>query len=137
MDDMSFMDSKTLVLIDKAIRKSFNQNSLEMALVLQQGKSNEVGPRGGSRYCCRGCNQLFGRNDIFVDHCSPVVPVNISMASMTLQMYYERCFTTADNLQLLCKLCHKNKTSAEATERAKFRKLRKGLVEPKRKLKVA
>lgn len=137
MDDMSFLDPKTLILIDKAIRKSFNQNSLEMALILQRGKSNEVGPRGGARFQCKGCNQLFGRGDIFVDHVQPVVPVNISMASMTLQMYYERCFTTADNLQLLCKSCHKNKTAAEATERAKHRKLRKGLIEPKRKLKVA
>lgn len=135
MDDMSFLDPKTLALVIAAIRKSFNMNSMELQLALYKGKSAEVGPRGGSRYICNHCKHLFGRGEIFVDHLMPVVSVDTEMSKMSLQQYYMRCFTTVENLQLLCAVCHSMKTKNENIKRREFKKLTKKLVTTK--LKVA
>ncbi len=137
MNNLSFLDPKSLSAVVAAIRKSFSYNSIEVQLALHRGKSEELGPRGGARYYCAGtCGGKFGRGDIFIDHIEPVVPIDTELSEMSLETLYRRCFTDHSNLQLLCDACHSVKTKAENAERKKYRQLRRPKI-IKSKLKVA
>lgn len=54
-----------------------------------------------------------------VDHIDPATPIT---GFVSWDNYIERLFCDSDNLQLLCKPCHKEKCAEEAAERAKHRK---------------
>lgn len=81
-------------------------------------------------YLCAGCgddvpasirNEDTGKREtnIFVDHREPVVPLT---GFTTWDDYIKRLFCEVDNLDLLCKPCHDEKTSEEAAIRAEHRK---------------
>lgn len=75
-------------------------------------------------YKCAACNNsvpttkvVKGKriNNVFVDHIKPVVdPVK---GFTTWDDFIERLFCEEDNLQLLCRSCHDNKTEKEKQER--------------------
>ena len=58
-----------------------------------------------------------------LDHLSPVVPYDRATKDMSLDELAPRVYCHEDNMQYVCKPCHKKKTSEEATlrklERAK------------------
>jgi 5-methylcytosine-specific restriction endonuclease McrA len=135
-DTLEFLDPKTLSAIIAAIRKSFIK-SIEYTVVKHKSLNDSKGPRGGRVFICAHCNDLFGEGKVKVDHIIPIVPVDSTISEMTLRMYYERCFCSVDNLQVLCHDCHDQKSRVENEERKQFKKLRKKLVEPKKKLRVA
>ncbi len=60
-----------------------------------------------------------------MDHQNPVVPYTTSTKEMTLDEIAERIYCHEDNLQYICKDCHKAKTSAEATLRKEYRAKKK------------
>lgn len=69
-------------------------------------------------YLCNGCKQEVSPTikiknktlgNIFVDHIKPVV----SGPDQTWDEYIENLFCEKNNLQLLCKECHDNKTKKE------------------------
>ncbi|WP_407304016.1 HNH endonuclease [Acinetobacter sp.] len=65
---------------------------------------------GKCRSCGKQCDRK-GANGWDMDHITPLIEANGEMKYWTLE-----------NLQTLCKPCHKAKTSAEATQRALARK---------------
>lgn len=82
-------------------------------------------------YLCAGCNKHVTASikegarrikNVYVDHIQPIVPVTgwISWDSCV-----ERMFCEEDNLQVLCKACHDEKSKEEAAERAIHRKKEK------------
>tara|TARA_B110000014_G_C20075446_1_gene561320 strand:- start:790 stop:1194 length:405 start_codon:yes stop_codon:yes gene_type:complete len=82
-------------------------------------------------YRCNGCGAVVpttkkeGRkrvNFVFVDHIEPIVPVT---GWESWDSCIERMFCEADNLQLLCKVCHDKKSKEETALRAKHRKEKK------------
>lgn len=77
------------------------------------------GPRGGKRYICKSCGQAYGAKDVQVDHIDPVVPLNVHVKDMFYQEIIDRMFCEKENLQVLCKPCHKIKTNKERKERLK------------------
>lgn len=129
----SEIDTKTLSAIISAIRKSFVR-SITFQIALHQAISKEVGPRGGRMRICKHCNGSFSDREVHVDHIEPVVPLDKTIAEMTLNEYYSRCSQChVDNLQVLCTACHKLKTASENEERKRFRNLKKPKVTSKKK----
>lgn len=132
--DLYFLDSKTLIFVTNAIRESFKQTSLEAQRCLDKATVRE-GPKGGKRWVCKHCDARCLQRGFDLDHIEPVVPLHLSTADLSLEQYYKRCFTTEDNLQVLCKACHKVKCASEVKSRAHFRALRKpSVVAPKRRV---
>ena len=79
-------------------------------------------------YICAGCGDEFKKMikkklQIYVDHIVPVV--DLELGFIDWNTYISRLFTTVDNLQVLCKKCHDEKTSKERSLRCKYRHARK------------
>lgn len=72
-------------------------------------KINKKTKRLAQHYKCNGCNKEFTRKDIEVDHISPVVLDEF----IDWNTYIERLFCEQENLQVLCKPCHKKKSLKE------------------------
>jgi 5-methylcytosine-specific restriction endonuclease McrA len=65
--------------------------------------------------------------DFHMDHVNPVIPYDSSAEELTLDETAIRvyCFDNDENLQYICKECHKAKTSKEKTLRSKYKKVKK------------
>jgi len=124
MDDLSFLDNRTLNAIAAAVRKSFAYNSIEYQNALTKACTLD-GPKGGKRWKCSVCKVVSDRKDIHVDHIEPVIPIDTTMSRLTLKQFYDRCFCSSKNLQILCRTCHKIKTIKENETRKNFKNLRK------------
>jgi hypothetical protein len=124
MDQLEFLDKKTLSLIISALRKSFAYNSPEYTAALDK-VVDQSGPKGGRRWKCEGCGGKSARKDIFIDHIEPLVPLNTNVSNLSFKQLYERCWTNRNNLQVLCYTCHRVKSAKENSIRKEFRKLSK------------
>lgn len=72
---------------------------------------------------CNSCGEFFKDKEIDVDHMDPVV--NPDTGWIDYNDFIERLFCQADRLQVLCKPCHKAKTSKDIKTLAKTRRERK------------
>lgn len=79
-------------------------------------------------YLCNKCGKevtttkvINGRRvkNVSVDHVDPIVPVT---GWVGWEDYINKMFCEEDNLQLLCKTCHDEKSALEQTQRKKYRK---------------
>ena len=73
--------------------------------------------RQAEQYLCASCGDFFVARDVQVDHIDPVVSPEEGFQDWWT--YFNRLYCEADNLQVLCKQCHKDKTNAERKERMK------------------
>ena len=97
------------------MRKFPNKWKALEAACTGQGLNAATG-RKAKLYKCASCGKLFVAKNVEVDHIAPVVdPV---MGFTTWDSYIERLFCTTDNLQVLDKTCHKQKTSIEKSLRS-------------------
>lgn len=80
-------------------------------------KQNQATGRKAKHFECNGCGGHFPQKDVNVDHVDPVVDPNTGFVDW--DTYIERMFCKADNLQVLCKDCHKTKSADERKARAK------------------
>lgn len=71
---------------------------------------NPLSGREAEHYECEECHLLHPAKNVVVDHIVPIVPVT---GFTTWDSVVERMFCEADNLQVLCKPCHKLKTALE------------------------
>jgi hypothetical protein len=60
-----------------------------------------------------------------VDHISPVIPYDRTTKNMSLDEIIPRIYCHEDNLSVLCKVCHREKTAKEKSIRAKYAELSK------------
>lgn len=68
-------------------------------------------------YRCVECTGVFVAAGVQVDHIEPVVdPVK---GFISWDVYIDRLFCEIDNLQVMCKICHKAKTVNEKEQRKK------------------
>lgn len=74
-------------------------------------KVNKKTGRIAKHYRCNICKNEFTSKDIEVDHISPVVDPKIGFQSW--DVFIERLFCPKENLQAICKDCHKIKTKTE------------------------
>jgi 5-methylcytosine-specific restriction endonuclease McrA len=68
-------------------------------------------------YKCAKCKKLFVAADVQVDHVQPVVDPKKGFVGW--DVYIDRMFCEIENLQVMCKPCHKIKTDQEKLERRK------------------
>ncbi len=68
-------------------------------------------------YKCAKCKKHFVAADVQVDHVLPVVDPKVGFVSW--DMFIDRIFCEIENLQVMCKPCHKVKTELEKVERKK------------------
>lgn len=107
------MDEKSKKLIIRAARRIWlwgpqRRNALKDA-------------KRGKTYLCAKCTRNFLIDEVTVDHVAPAVAVDA--LEWSWDKYFERMFVlAAKGLQVLCKLCHKEKTGAENLERRKNKK---------------
>lgn len=60
-----------------------------------------------------------------IDHVDPVIPYDRYYYEVDMEEFVERTHCSIENLELLCKECHKEKSAKEKTIRSKYKKLRK------------
>ena len=89
--------------------------ALKAAMVCK--KVNKRSGRLAEHYLCASCGGFFVARDVQVDHIDPVVSPEEGFQDWWI--YMNRLYCEAENLQVLCKPCHKDKTNAERKERAK------------------
>lgn len=75
------------------------------------------------KYKCAKCNNIFGPNEIVVDHIYPVVSVEEGFTN--LGDYVESLFCKVEGFQILCKADHDAKTLAEDILRENNKKIKK------------
>jgi len=78
-------------------------------------KINEKTGRLAQHYRCQLCLKEFTTKDMEVDHINPVVDPLTGFESW--DVFINRLYCEAENLQALCKTCHKAKTLEEKQER--------------------
>lgn len=74
-------------------------------------KLNTSSGRMAKHYICAACKNEFTSKDVEVDHISPVVSVGDGFIDWNT--FIERLYCPKENLQVLCKACHKKKTKEE------------------------
>ena len=74
-------------------------------------KTNEKTGRQAKHFKCNQCKNHFVVKDVEVDHIKPVIDPKRGFVSWN--EYIERLFCAEENLQVLCKPCHKIKTANE------------------------
>lgn len=79
-------------------------------------KINVNSGRMAKHYRCKKCKNEFVAKDVTVDHIKPVVS---SEGFISWDIFIERLFCSAKNLQVLCKQCHSIKTKKETVKRKK------------------
>jgi len=70
--------------------------------------------REGKHYLCAICEGEFPAKEVEIDHKNPVIPPE---GFSTWDDYILRLFCSKDNLQVVCKSCHKIKSYNEGQER--------------------
>ena len=71
---------------------------------------------------CIECKQLFPQKDIQIDHIEPIVPTT---GFTNWDDVITRMFCEEDNLQPLCRECHKIKSGVEREERKAYKDTQK------------
>jgi 5-methylcytosine-specific restriction endonuclease McrA len=66
-------------------------------------------------YACASCSNHFVAKDVQVDHIFPVVSPQTGFVDW--ETYISRLFCEKENLQVLCKPCHVEKTALEKLQR--------------------
>lgn len=67
------------------------------------------------KYICQICLKITRAKDLIIDHRLPVVDPEVGWQGF--DVYIERMFCPAENLQAICKPCHLVKTASEAVIR--------------------
>lgn len=119
------------------LKTAINKMRRQWPAIINCKKKAKVGPE---LYRCEGCKMLIysGKRSIEyiqlhhpeaivgvieIDHVEPVMPLD--GRNLTWDEFVGRVFCGEDNLMALCKSgCHQLKSSFEATERARLRKLK-------------
>ena len=106
------------------LRKVWSRSPKRAAIINSSRHPTEKGPRGGTRYVCNICGKPFGSNDLEVDHVIEVIEVGRKSKDMSWDEIIARMFNSPkENLQAVCKTCHKAKTDRVNAERRKVKKV--------------
>lgn len=79
----------------------------------QYNKDGSLAKKPAVRYPCVECKDIHMGKNIQVDHIEPVIPLNIPAKHISLDIIIDRLFCDKNNLQILCKDCHKVKSKEE------------------------
>lgn len=98
--------------VRSAIRQSFSRS--EHYKEFLQGKRIEwlEGRRKRVSYKCNSCGELFKKTEINVDHIIPIGKETYRSLE-DAKYFFDLVYCSHENLQVLCKACHKDKTRQE------------------------
>ncbi len=102
------------------IRTAFSRSKWA-ANIRATAEAVERGPRGGKLYSCQTCSNLSNASGVNVDHIDPVVDIGKTYHDYTWDELVGRLWCDTDNLQVLCKQCHKKKSKDESNARRQAR----------------
>lgn len=82
---------------------------------LNEAKEVYNGDNKRQKWCyrCNSCGECFMQKDVQVDHITPAGSLN---CFSDLPQFVENLYCSSDNLQVLCKECHKAKTKKEGVK---------------------
>lgn len=106
---------KELSLILSTIRRAWSRYPNRYAALNRARVSYGV-------YVCESCGEHTRKKNIDVDHIVPVVPVS---GHDSIEGYIVRLFCQPEGLRILCKSCHKGKSTAENVVRLSVRRKKK------------
>ena len=111
----------------KLTPEQFAKNELRKAFRRWHG-NNECKKKARidrGQYVCKKCEQIFKEKETEVDHREPVVPLDTPGKEQSMDEYVKRLFVEVEELDLLCKPCHKIKSSQEMSMRKFYRDQKK------------
>lgn len=88
-----------------------------LAAAKTEKKTNPKSGRLAQHFICASCQKEYTSKDVQVDHIAPVIDPNVGFISW--DVYIERMFCDAENLQVLCTTCHDAKTKQEREQKGK------------------
>lgn len=74
-------------------------------------RENIKSGRIAQHFRCNVCKLEFTNKDMEVDHIRPIIDPKVGFVDWNT--FVENLFCTSDNLQAICKTCHKKKTKEE------------------------
>lgn len=119
--------------IIRAIRIAFPRYSPKYKEVLEKNrveqkkynKNGTIAKRNAVFYVCDVCGSYNKSSEVAIDHIQPVVEIGKTSYDYTLDEYVARLDCDVDNLQVLCKKCHDDKTFQEKEQRKQINARRK------------
>jgi 5-methylcytosine-specific restriction endonuclease McrA len=106
-----------------AVRRLFSRSPVHtqvlMAVRREVPKYNKDGARSKKdsvQYLCNVCKNYVGSTHVEVDHIVPVIETN-EHGFVDWNLFVERLFCKAENLQVICDPCHDKKTHEEQQKR--------------------
>lgn len=103
--------------IRSEIRRSFSRSEHYKEFLKLHRIEWKNGNRKRVSYKCKACTKLFSSKDIQVDH---IVPIGngVYEGIEDAKRFAELVYCSYDNLQILCKECHKVKSKEEQSEKS-------------------
>lgn len=102
-------ESRYFSFIRSALRGAFNKYPPKFDAKIN-ARTTVEGKRHRYEYQCAECGNTFRDNEVQVDH---IEPAGSLKTYADLPTFVEKLFCEVDNLQVLCKQCHKSKTQSE------------------------
>ena len=111
----TWTEARYFQFIRTALRGAWTRYPVKHQVLRKAGKPVK-GKRHKTEYQCNECKGWFMGKEVQVDH---VTPAGSLKEYSDLPKFVETLFCEADNLQVLCKDCHKKKTDAERKAKKK------------------
>lgn len=125
------LSKKERNLIKGAIRRVFSRSEMRRRLIdatVIPGHYNSSRPRVKRWSLCKECKKIVPTYLINIDHIVPIVPLDGSFETMSLDTLVDRIWCEESNLKAICEDCHDVKTKAEMSQRAANKRAAKSLV---------
>lgn len=106
------MDPKTKAYILTALRR-IDRWSKDRRDALKDVKRGQL-------YPCAHCKKEYGKEHVYVDHIEPVSATQ--KETFCWNRHMDKLFVSKDKRQVLCKICHQEKTKRESDARKEMRK---------------
>lgn len=116
---MDWTEGRRKAFITSVIRGGFQRypNKYETLKAACSGTMmNDKTGRQAKHYKCAACQVASPAKNVQIDHIEPVVPLT---GFTNWDDFINRLFCSSDNLQVLCKECHKLKSAKERSSRKK------------------
>ena len=117
---MEWSNGRVKGFLTSVIRGGFRRWPPKFEVLKEARQGKEINTKTGrmaEHYRCSSCSTSFPSKEVQVDHIEPVVDPIIGFVDWNT--FIERLFCDKENLQVLCKKCHKEKTKLEVIKRKK------------------